>query len=146
MSRPLLYALLLIGLSGPAQATDPSSAPGFAGSLAQMLLGLGIVIALLLLTLWLIKRLSVPRGGASGLKVLGAAAVGPRERVVLIEIADTVLVLGVTTSNVRTLHTFEADQLPCTETGNSLSAPRMPTGNEFAVWLKKSLERRKHED
>lgn len=133
-----------MGLNGAACAADQPSAPEFAGSLAQMVLGLGVVVALLLATLWLIKRLSAPRGGASGMKVLGAVAVGTRERVVLVEIADTVLVLGVTANNVNMLHMLEAGQLPRVDTASA--AARFQPGGDFAGWLRKSLERRGHEN
>lgn len=145
MSRLPLYVSLpsLIGLSHTVHAAEQPAAMNFAGSLAQMVLGLGIVVALLLFTLWLIKRLSAPRGAAAGLKVLGAVAVGARERVVLVEIADTVLVLGVTAGSVCTLHTLEAAQLPQADNPGKAGDP--PCGGDFAGWLKKSLERRGHE-
>jgi hypothetical protein len=37
-----------------------------------MLFGLAVVIALLFACLWLIRRLSAPRGGGAAIKVLGA--------------------------------------------------------------------------
>jgi flagellar protein FliO/FliZ len=102
-----LPALLLA--SGSIQAAE---APTVAAGLGQVLLGLGVVVALLLATLWLLKRVSAPRGGASALKVLGATSVGPRERVVLVEIAGKVLVLGVAPGRVNALHSFDAAELP----------------------------------
>jgi flagellar protein FliO/FliZ len=95
------------------------------------------VVALLLGSLMLIKRLSSPRGAAAGLKVLGAASVGPRERVVLVELADQVLVLGVTPSSVNTLHTLPLD------TFRACSPTLSQTPPDFQGWLAKALERRK---
>ena len=121
----------------PAAAAE--TPPGLTEGLGQMLLGLVIVLGLLLGTLWLIKRLSTPHGAAAGLRVLGAVSVGPRERVVLVEVADQVLILGVTQSSVRTLHT-----LPAAALGESLPAPAEAVqgfGN-FPDWLKRSMERR----
>lgn len=131
----LLFAALL---TGPAMAnTEP---PGLATSFGQMVLGLGAVIALLLASLWLIKRLSSPRGAASGLKLIGGVAVGSRERVMLVEIGDKVLVLGVTSASVNTLHVLDASQLPRTP------PPPVPgTSGDFSKWLSKSLERRRDE-
>jgi flagellar protein FliO/FliZ len=40
------------------------------------------------------------------LRVVGGAMVGPKERVVLIEVGDTWLLLGVAASNVSLLHTL----------------------------------------
>lgn len=106
-----------------------------------MLLGLTIVLGLLLGTLWLIKRLSTPHGAAAGLRVLGAVPVGPRERVVLVEVADQVLILGVTQTNVRTLHTLPVGALKDLPPANGTGAGF----GDFSGWLKRSMERRADE-
>ncbi|QID19737.1 flagellar biosynthetic protein FliO [Nitrogeniibacter mangrovi] len=105
-----------------------------------MLLGLLVVVAVLVACLWLLKRISAPRGGARGLRVLGATPVGQRERVVLVEVADKVLVLGVAPGRVNTLHTLDPSQLP------GLQAPAGPTPETggFAGRLKQMMEARKH--
>nr|WP_246264543.1 flagellar biosynthetic protein FliO [Aromatoleum toluvorans] len=133
--------MALAGAATPLFAAEVAApaAPGIADGLAQMLLGLAVVLGLLLGCLWLIKKLSAPHGAAAGLKVLGAVPVGPRERVVLVEVGGQVLVLGVTPTNVRTLHTLPADALP----GTTPDAPPVsgPFG-DFQGWLKRSMERR----
>ena len=134
--RALLPLVSFVSLSAYAQTDIPSVADGF----GQMLMGLVIVIALLLVTLWLIKRLSAPRGPAAGLKVLGGVSVGSRERLMLVEIGDKVLVLGVTAHTINTLHTLDADSLPRTPT--PASAPSTQAQTDFGRWLKRSLERR----
>lgn len=136
MPLPALPALALLAAAGPAAAeTLP---PDIGSSLAQLVGGLAVVVALLLGSLWLIKRVSGPRGAAGALKVLGAAPVGPRERVVLVELADQVLVLGVTPSSVNTLHTLPLEEF-------RKHSPRLPAapGGDFQGWLAKALERRK---
>ena len=104
-----------------------------------MIFGLGAVIAVLLASLWLIKRLSAPRGASAGMQVVGAVAVGTREKVVLVEIADKVLVLGVTSASINTLHTLDKSELP--DPSEAATTPRA----DFSGWLRQSLERRKHE-
>lgn len=106
-----------------------------------MVLGLGVVIALLLASLWLIKRLTSPRGATVGLKVLGGVSIGSRERVVLVEVADKVLVLGVSAANVNTLHTLDAAELRHAPESAATPSPARPEG-EFSRWLKLSLDRR----
>lgn len=123
-------------LAQAAAAAEPT--PGLAEGLGQMLLGLVIVLGLLLGTLWLIKRLTTPHGAAAGLRVLGAVPVGPRERVVLVEVADQVLILGVTQSNVRTLHTLPAEALATLPTPQDTTRP----GGNFPEWLKRAVEKR----
>lgn len=130
---------LLLFAGAQAQASDVAP-PDLGSSLIQLVGGLAVVVALLLGSLWLIKRLSGPRGAASGLKVLGAAPVGTRERVVLVELADKVLVLGVTQSSVNTLHTLDAAEFRA-KSGVPAQAP----ATSFQNWFTQALERRRGE-
>lgn len=136
-----LAPLIVAGAATPLFAADAAvpAAPGITDGLGQMLLGLAVVLGLLLGCLWLIKKLSAPHGAAAGLRVLGAVPVGPRERVVLVEVGGQVLVLGVTPTNVRTLHTLPADTLQNTSPG---APPISGPFGDFQGWLKRSMERR----
>jgi flagellar protein FliO/FliZ len=137
--QPHLTSLLLLTFATPLHAAEP--VPSLASSIGQMLIGLTVVIALLLGSLWLIKRLAAPRGAAAGLKLLGGMSIGSRERIVLVEVADKVLVLGVTSASVNTLHTLNASQLP-----QIAALPAAPPASEFSRWLRQSMERRKNAD
>lgn len=134
-TRPLPPVIACL-LATPAYAAEPVS--GMTDGLVQMVLGLTVVVGLLLGSLWLIKRLSTPGGAARGMKILGALPVGPRERIVLVEIADKVLVLGITAAGINALHTLERSQLPQDD-----PTPAAGARNDFGHWLKKSLERRR---
>lgn len=131
-------SLLAAETAGAPAPSPTSAAPDFAAGLGQMLFGLAVVIALLLACLWAIKRLSVPRGSAAAMKVLGAVPVGPRERVVLVSLGDKVLVLGVAPGTVNTLHVLAADELP----SPSAAAPPQTGSRDFSGWLKQAMERR----
>ncbi len=137
-------AVSLLSAASPLHAAETAAAasppgPDLAVGLGQMAFGLAVVIALLFACLWVIRRLSAPRGSAaSALKVLGAVAVGPRERVVLVGLGDTVLVLGVAPGQVRTLHVLPADELP-TLAGGTAAAVSM---KDFPAWLRQAMERR----
>ncbi|MCB1960075.1 MAG: flagellar biosynthetic protein FliO [Rhodocyclaceae bacterium] len=136
-----MLLLPLTGHAADAPALPPAAVSGdLAGSIGQMALGLGVVIAVLLVCLWLLKRLAAPRGSARGMKVLGAAPVGPRERVVLVDVAGTVLVLGVAPGRVNTLHTLDADQLDAAA-ATGAAPQHEPSG--FAARLKTLVEARK---
>ncbi|CAG0945124.1 Flagellar protein FliO [Gammaproteobacteria bacterium] len=128
---PLLAALPAVALAQSA----PTALPQGSAGLFQVFLGLAVVIAALVASLWLIKRLSIPRGGAAGaLRVVAGAAVGPRERVVLVEVQDTWLVVGVAPGQVSALH-----QMP---KGALAAEPAAPAGKDFGGWLKQVMERR----
>lgn len=134
-----LPALALFFLHGPTLAQQaPAAVPGVSGaSFVQGLIGLVVVIALLLVTLYALRRYGGRLSGAStvGMKVLSGLSVGTRERILLVEVGDTWLVVGVTSSQVRTLHTMPKGALPDLE-----AASPVP----FAAWLKQVTERRRH--
>ena len=139
------FAQTPVSTASPTLATtgEGLAASDFAGSLMQMLFGLALVIALLFGCLWIIRRLSARRGGAAAIQVLGAAAVGPRERVVLVQLGEQVLVLGVAPGSVTKLHEMKGDELPLTTLGtNSASGAGSPPTPNFSNWLKHALERR----
>jgi flagellar protein FliO/FliZ len=142
MPAPQATEALAAPGAGTSAATTPlttgAAVPELGASVLQMMFGLAVVIALLFASLWLIRRLSAPRGGTA-IKVLAAAAVGPRERVVLIELGEQVLVLGVAPGSVTRLHDMKRSELPVPVNAGGTNAPG---GKAFAAWLKQATERR----
>ena len=67
-----------------------------------------IVVAAVIALGWLYSRLRF-NGGASGdvIHVVASRALGPKERLVLVEVADQQLLVGMTATQVQTLHTFD---------------------------------------
>lgn len=98
--RPVVGVLAMLLVAPPAVA-----APSETGSaLLQMFLSLALVLALLIGTLWLMRRLRIGQASSgSAIKVVASAAVGPRENVVVVEVGDEWLVLGVAPGAVRLL-------------------------------------------
>ena len=91
-------------------------APSAAGSIGSTFFALIMVIGLILALAWLAKRMPGFRGGAgnSALRVVGSLALSPRERLVVVAVGDTQLVLGVGAGGTRTLHTL-SEPLPVAE-------------------------------
>jgi flagellar protein FliO/FliZ len=111
-----------------------------AGSIVQVVIGLGVVLALVVAAAWLLKRFSALRGTGSGLiRIVGGAAVGQRERIVLVEVGGTWLLVGVAPGQVRTLHT-----MPKGESAAAAGVPPAPTEAGFATWLRRMTEKRSH--
>ncbi len=78
-----------------------------------MVFGLLVVLGLLLGALWLLKRIGQPRGAAAGLlRVVAGVTVGPRERVVILELGESWLVLGVAPGQVSTLAEIPRREMP----------------------------------
>lgn len=138
MSTRLSIIFLRLCLAAPAAAlAQATPAPTeFGGNILQVILSLVVVMLLLFGSLFVLKRLSAPRGAAAGLlRVIGGTAVGSRERVVVVEIADTWLVLGVTPGSVTPLHQLPRQTVPPVDAAAG-------AGKDFAGWLKQVLDRR----
>lgn len=79
--------------------------PMAASSLAQLLLGLLLVLALIGVSAWLLRRFNRYQSAAGrDLRILGGLSMGTRERVVLIQVGKQQLLLGVAPGRVQTLH------------------------------------------
>jgi flagellar protein FliO/FliZ len=112
--------------------TPPPSAVS-SGSIVQIIFSLLLVLAAIVLVAWLLKRMNVAQQGSGNiLKILGGVAIGQRERIVLVEVKDTWLVVGVGPGQIRTLHTLPKQEFQNTE--NSAFNP-MPSENKFAKLL-----------
>ena len=101
--QPVATASTVQPASAPL-GTPPSSA-GMVGTTVVTLL---LVIGFILLLAWLAKRM--PGIGAASnpaLKVVGSLALGPRERVVVVDVGGTQLLLATGPGGTRTLHTLE---------------------------------------
>lgn len=121
--------------SGWASAqTAAGSSSAVATSLATLAATTAAVVTIILAAAWLLKRLA-PRQhfGRSTLRVVAGTAVGSRERVVVVEIGTTWLVLGVAPGQVNLLHQQAKD---ATAAGaDTAPATTIPRSRSFAQWL-----------
>ncbi len=117
-------------------APEPVSMTGY---LLQGIFGLLIVLGLMWGAWWLLRRTGFNRS-MSGvkMKVVGGISIGNRERVMIVEVGDHWLILGVTPNQINTLATMPKRDLP--EETEDVNSP------QFAVWLKKIMDRRKNEN
>ncbi len=121
-----------------AHAADPAPAPAVsaAGSLLQVFIGLAAVLLLIAATAWVAKRLGVARSGSSGLlQVISSASVGARERVVVVEVGESWLVVGVAPGSVNALMTVPKGEI------RTASAATANSG--FAARLQQLIEKRR---
>lgn len=81
-------------------------------NLIQTSLGLIVILALIAGAAWLVKRFGNFKVGAQGrMRIVGGLSVGTRERVVLLEIGDQQLLVGVAPGRIQTLHVLD-ERLP----------------------------------
>lgn len=77
-------------------------------ALLRLTLALGVVLAAILALTWLLRRVGRLSRSANGqLRILGGLPVGNRERIVLVQVGKTQLLLGVAPGQVQTLHILE---------------------------------------
>ena len=87
----------------------PSEGPGIGGAVFALIL----VVSLILGLGWLARRMPGfgRMAGGNALRVVASLALGPRERVVVVDVGGTQLLLGVGQGGMRHLHTL-AEPLP----------------------------------
>lgn len=132
-----LLAGLLLGL--PVIALAAVEEVSASASLLRMVLGLAAVLGIMVLIAWLMKRVTPGLKQQSVVRIVGGVSVGSRERVVVVEVADRWLVLGVAPGQVTQLANLDPGQeLP------PLAVNPVPpiAGKPFASWLKQSLQRK----
>ncbi|MFH2139349.1 MAG: flagellar biosynthetic protein FliO [Pseudomonadota bacterium] len=143
-----LFAALFAAICSPlAHAADaarnayvppPPPAGVSSGSVVQVVVSLLLVLAAVMAVAWFLKRINHPsHGGLNALKVVSGIAVGQRERIVLVEVNDTWLVVGVAPGQVNALHTMPKGTIPEGGSTNGSIPER-----SFQSWLKQHMEKR----
>jgi flagellar protein FliO/FliZ len=99
---------------------DGSDAHGAAGAVGGTVFALFFVLALIFALAWLARRMPGVAGTQhAALRVVASLALGPRERVVVVDVGGTQLLLGVGAGGTRMLHALAAP-LPSQERGGQL--------------------------
>lgn len=124
----LIGSALLAVVSMPAAA-----APAAEIDIATTLAALMLVVMLILFLAWLLKRMKLPglQGGDASLRILRQLPVGQRERIVLLQVGEEQMLVGVTQHNISLLSKLE-QPLPVDET---------QSGGEFASHLSTLLKK-----
>ena len=104
-----------------------------ATAILEMLLGLTLIIGILFLAAYFLRKLNGGRsfGNSGPLRIVGGLMISTRERIVLIEVGDTWIVVGIAPGQIKTLHTLPKGELAAS---NSNERP-------FGQWLKQISER-----
>lgn len=79
-----------------------------ASNYLQMLLGLFFIVAFIFSIAWLIKRMgTLSPSHSSNLKIIAGLNVGQREKIIVVQIMDEQILVGVTQSNIQLLSKLE---------------------------------------
>ena len=119
-------------LAQSAAVPDTPGIPG--GAMLQMLLGLALIIGLLFLGAYLLRRLNGGKsfGNTGPMRIVGGLMISPRERIVLLEVNETWVIVGIVPGQIKTLHTLPKGEIPSDRDGE----------NRFGSWLKLMTERK----
>lgn len=78
------------------------------GNLVEVTLGLLTVLGLIFAVAWIVKRYGSFNSTAGGnLKVVGGLSLGQKERVMLVQVGEKQILLGVAPGRVETLHVLD---------------------------------------
>jgi len=88
----------------PAELAPPVSVPGILGFGASLML----VIASIVIVGWLYARIQGVHGGTSKvINILASQSLGSKEKIVVVEVGNKQIVVGMTAASVQTLHVFD---------------------------------------
>ncbi|MBD9461477.1 flagellar biosynthetic protein FliO [Pseudomonas sp. Pdm06] len=106
----------------------PAAGSGVAGQLAQLVLGLLLVLGLIFFLAWLLRRVQQagPTGKGQVIDIVGSRALGPRDRLVLVQVGNEQILLGLSPGTITALHVLkEPVQVPSSEPASPEFAQRL---------------------
>lgn len=114
---------------------------GFA-ELAKLSIVLLVIVLIILAAAVIVRRFrAAPTGTGAALKVVGSTAVGLKERVVIVQVGSTWLVLGVGGGQVTRLHKLPAPSSELIAEENSrMNGPGFAPDDSFATRFAKALK------
>lgn len=108
----------------------------------KMVSGLAIVLIIMAAVTWLIKRVlpNMANNQKSIARVISSVSVGSRERVVVVEVADRWIVVGVAPGQVNGIANLDASIQQGLESTSQFTINAVPQGisTDFSQWLQKS--------
>jgi flagellar protein FliO/FliZ len=122
-----------------APAPGPMTGPS-AGSLLQTIAALCLVLGLLAVLAWFLKRYGPKAaGGSAHLRIVGALNLGGRERIVVVEVGEQWIVVGASPGRVNALATMPKQE----EAELAAALPgHLPSAASFSEWLKQTIDKR----
>ncbi len=126
--RILAFLSLLLAL--PVVAAEPAAnmnSTGMGTQMTKLLFGLLLVIGLIFVLAWLLRRMQQinPRSNQA-IKLISSHALGPRDRLVLVQVGSEQVLLGLSAGRITPLHVLkEPVHLPDAEPANPEFAQRL---------------------
>ncbi|WP_038436779.1 flagellar biosynthetic protein FliO [Pseudomonas brassicacearum] len=124
----LPFSVLAAEPVATAAAAPVVGSSGVAGQLAQLVLGLLLVLGLIFFLAWLLRRVQQagPAGKGQVIDIVGSRALGPRDRLVLVQVGNEQILLGLSPGTITALHVLkEPVQVPSAEQASPEFAQRL---------------------
>ncbi|RMQ44936.1 Flagellar protein FliO [Pseudomonas cichorii] len=120
-SEPVAQAVAAAPQAGNAVSS------GMGGQVLQLLLGLLLVVGLIFVLAWVMRRVqTVGPNSNQVIELLGSRALGARDRLVLVQVGNEQILLGVTPGRITPLHVLkEPVQMPVRESATPEFAQRL---------------------
>jgi flagellar protein FliO/FliZ len=142
---PLAVILSNIATAGEATGTAAGARLGDSQMspflLLKLLFFLAIVIGLIFLAVWIIKKMApqLNRGGqTSAIKILSSNWLGPKKALFLVEVIDRIILIGVTDNSINTLSEFTSpEEIALVRTKFSEKSPTASFSTVFTQLLQK---------
>lgn len=106
---PLLAPLTALAAEPLAKAvTTPVAGSNIGGQLVQLLFGLLLVVGLIFALAWLLRRVQQigPRGNQA-IRLVASQALGPRDRLLLVQVGGEQILLGISAGRITPLHVLK---------------------------------------
>lgn len=101
----LLASEAVIAAAEPAASAVAPLPGGMGAQLAQMVFGLLLVVGLIFALAWLLRRMQgSAQRGAQVIEIVGSRAIGPRDRLLLVQVGKEQILIGHTPGSIEALH------------------------------------------
>jgi flagellar protein FliO/FliZ len=141
MTARVACLLVLVSVHMPSQASERGHMPasvGLAGEtmgsgfMIQFFAGLSVVLLCIIGLAWLMRRYSRLQSTAGGaLRVVDGLALGARERIILVQVGDTQVLLGVAPGRVEAVHVLNEPVI--------IKGRNRPKAGDFSARLKEAF-------
>ncbi|MFA0995525.1 MULTISPECIES: flagellar biosynthetic protein FliO [Pseudomonas syringae group] len=103
----LAWAVEPVTQAAPAQVANTVSG-GMGGQVMQLLFGLIVVVGLIFVLAWVMRRVQrVGPNNGQVIELVSTRALGPRDRLVLVQIGNEQVLLGITPGRITPLHVLK---------------------------------------
>ncbi|MEE1886164.1 flagellar biosynthetic protein FliO [Pseudomonas carassii] len=101
----LLVSEVVIAAAEPNASAAAPLPGGLGAQLAQMVFGLLLVVGLIFFLAWLLRRMQGnAQRGAQVIEIVGSRAIGPRDRLLLVQVGKEQILIGHSPGSIEALH------------------------------------------